>query len=240
MPIVTISRLYAAGGATIAGMVARALGVECLDRRLLVEAARQLGATVEAVAARDERTSTLRERIQRAIGAILERSAVSASPGFPDEGYVTPAQMEYLFSRTAQEAARQPITSAQEIDDRRYLEVIKRVITEAAESGEVVILGHGSQIILWDHPHAFHVFVVAPLEIRVERVMQAEGLDREATLKRMKEIDSARDAWHRKFFRVDRNDPSLYHLAVNTGRIPFEMAATLIANSIQMLEVAHP
>ena len=74
----------------------------------------------------------------------------------------------------------------------------------------------------------------------MERVVQAEGLDREAALKRMKEIDSARDAWHRKFFRVDRNDPTLYHLVVNTGHIPFEMAATMIANSIQMLEVAHP
>ena len=236
MPIVTVSRQYAAGGASIAGAVARLLGVECLDRRLLVEAARQLGATVEAVAARDERSSSLGERIQRAIGAILERSAASASPGFPDEGYVTPAQMERLFSRTAQEAARQPITSAQEIDDRRYLEVIRQVITEAAEGGKVVILGHGSQVILRDHPHAFHVFVVATLEIRVERVMQAEGLDREAALKRMKETDSARDAWHRKFFKVDRNDPGLYHLVVNTGRVPLEMAATIVANSLQMLE----
>ena len=52
-------------------------------------------------------------------------------------------------------------------------EVAERVVTAAAKSGNSVIVGRGSAYYLHDRPDAFHVFVYAPLEAKVQRLRAA-------------------------------------------------------------------
>jgi cytidylate kinase len=55
MAIVTISRELGSEGTRIAEAVARALGVECVDKEVLAEMARQAGLSVEVIAQAEER-----------------------------------------------------------------------------------------------------------------------------------------------------------------------------------------
>ena len=40
----------------------------------------------------------------------------------------------------------------------------------------------------------------------------------------------------RKFFKVDPNDPSLYHLMINTGKMSIKTAADIVVRAVQDLE----
>ena len=73
-----------------------------------------------------------------------------------------------------------------------------------------------------------HVLLVAPLEHRIDVVAGREELDAEAAAKRVHDSDKGRAAFHRKFFNIDVDDPSLYHLVLNTARFPVEEAAQVI------------
>ena len=58
------------------------------------------------------------------------------------------------------------------LDDTRYLQALEYVVKELARSPSLVILGRGSQFILKGYPGVLHVLVVAPIEVRVKRIMQ--------------------------------------------------------------------
>ena len=58
--------------------------------------------------------------------------------------------------------------------------------------------------------------------------MRESGFTTEAT-RRTAESDRARGAFYRKFWRVEVEDPKLYDLTIETSRLPFEVAAELVA-----------
>ena len=47
-----------------------------------------------------------------------------------------------------------------------------QIMHELAERGDVILVGRGGSQILKDDPQAFHVRLVAPLPVRVRRVME--------------------------------------------------------------------
>ncbi|MBI4300859.1 MAG: cytidylate kinase-like family protein [Chloroflexi bacterium] len=237
MAIVTIARQYGAGGRALGREVAGLLGADFMDREILVAAAHQLGAPVDVVEARDERSSTFGERLSQFLVSFLERSAIASSPG---DAFMGPMDVEFLLTRNPEEMVKAPITSAQQINDKRYKEILEAVVREVAAKGNVVIVGHGAQVILRHLPTAFHLYVVAPLEIRTETIMRDEKLSREAAIKRITDVDSVRGDWNRRFFRVDRDDPRLYDMVLNTGRIPMETAARVIAEAASSLKEWSP
>jgi cytidylate kinase len=73
------------------------------------------------------------------------------------------------------------------------------------------------------------VLLVAPQEQRIEEVASRDGLSPEKAAKYVHDIDKGRKAFHDKFFHVKVDDPSLYHLSINTARFSYEDAAELIA-----------
>ena len=54
-------------------------------------------------------------------------------------------------------------------------EAAEHAVAHAAKSGNSVIVGRGSAYYLHDRPDAFHVFIYAPLEAKVQR-LRAQGM----------------------------------------------------------------
>ncbi|HVC19248.1 MAG TPA: cytidylate kinase-like family protein [Vicinamibacterales bacterium] len=77
--VVTISRQMASGGAYIGQIVARRLGLAYFDREVLQQAADRLGVSAAEVAALEERSTTLWDRIAHALAF-----------GAPEAPYVPP------------------------------------------------------------------------------------------------------------------------------------------------------
>jgi cytidylate kinase len=96
-----------------------------------------------------------------------------------------------------------------------------------------VIQGRGSQFILKHHPAALHVLVVAPLADRVKRVMISEEVDAGKARKLIKEHDSSRRLFIRRFFQRDIENPDYYDMIINTKTLHFGAAARIIAGAAQ-------
>jgi CMP/dCMP kinase len=117
-----------------------------------------------------------------------------------------------------------------------YANLIGSVIYEAARSGEGVIIGHGSQVLLQDFSCAMHVLVTATAERRISNLM-GQHLTREAAEKVIHKSDSQNKGFFRFAFHKDWDDPSLYDLCVNPGKIGIERASQTIVEAARYSEL---
>ena len=226
MPIITISGQIGAGAREAGRMAAESLGLGYIDHEILAEAAATLGVPMESVASLDERTLGFGERLASMMRRFLEQSAAAGS-GDPLVGGVG---LDVVLGRTYAEATAE---GPHEVPPDRYLATMTAVILDVGQHGDVVIVGRGSQVILKDLPDTLHTLIIAPSDQRLDDTMRREGLSHDAALKRLHEVDKGRATFHRKFFKVDVDDPSLYHLTLNTGRMSIDQAAQAIADAVR-------
>ena len=220
MPVVTMSGTIASGAREIGWAAAASLGIDFVDQQLLVDAAKRLGVPVDVMAGRDERCTSFRERLAAVLRIFLERSAAGGDPLTGAGG------LEVILGRTYADLARE--REEPEVSDALYMKTMTAIIRELGDRGNIVVLGRGSQMILRDLPGALHVLALAPQELRVERLATREGVSTEEATRRVQDGDRARAAFHRKFWKVDVNDPSLYDMTLETSRLPFEVGAELV------------
>lgn len=207
MPVVTIRGQLGSGSRNIGMLVAERIDGDYVDEVITTHVAGHLGVDREDVVAKEEPTVSIWARIAHG----LERSMAY---GGSISGVYAPAWQV-------------------PVGDTHYLEALTSVITELGRSLAVVIRGRGSQFILKEHPNAFHVLVVAPLAIRVQRVMERLKLDWEGARKEVERFDSRRRVFIKRYFNTDREDPSHYHLVINTANLSYEAAADIVANALR-------
>jgi cytidylate kinase len=94
-------------------------------------------------------------------------------------------------------------------------DVAKKVVLEAASEGNAVIVGRGSAYYLHDRPDAFHVFVYAPFDEKVRRLM-ARGKSEHDAIDLAETVDRDRAEYIKKYFDVEWPDRHYFHLMVNT------------------------
>lgn len=105
-------------------------------------------------------------------------------------------------------------------------------IWHLAEAGHVILVGRGANVITAKLRNVFHVRLVGSVENRIERLEEVYDFDRRAALEYLKSQDTAKKHYLKEYFGEDIDDPQLYHLIVNTDRIPHGEAARLIANAV--------
>lgn len=225
MLLVTMSGTMGSGAREVGRLAAEILGIDYVDRQIMVDAARRLGVSAEALAERDERCAGFRDRLANMLRTFLERSAV----GGIEDPLVGSGGLEVLLARSYAEMGAEVGSSAQELDDTVYMKTVSAIISELGQRGNIVIVGRGSQVILKELPTALHVLTQAPLELCARRIVERDQLTPEEASKKVHELNSGRAAFHRKFFKVDVNDPGLYDLVIDTGRLPFTVAVEIVA-----------
>ncbi|MCH7705738.1 MAG: cytidylate kinase-like family protein [Chloroflexi bacterium] len=223
MAVVTINGPVGSGSREIGIEVARRLDYDYVDRLILAEAAKRLGATVEVLAEREQRPLSRGDRIVRFLQTIMERSA-GAGGGDP---YFGPG-LGVLLGQDYEEATSTPITSADQLVDDHYIEALREVIGDIAGAGNAVIIGRGGNLILRDHPDAFHVGIVATLEDRIRVIVAREGLSEEEAERYATDHEKAREAFLGRFFKAETNDPSTYHVTLNAHTLGQERAVDII------------
>lgn len=226
MAVLTLSSQIGAGAIDIGRLTAQQLGIDYVDQQILVEAARELGVPVEAVVTRDERTAGFGERLAHTLRHFLERSAAAgaADPMMGSSG------LDVVLGRTYSEAAAE---SSEEVTDDAYISTLTQVVNDLARHDNVVILGRGSQVILEDRPGVTHALLGAPLDYRVAAYAARHGISEDEAAKRVNEGDKGRVSFHRKFFKIDVDDPVHYHLMLNTQRMTAEQAAATLSATVR-------
>jgi cytidylate kinase len=254
MPVITISGTMGSGAREIAYLAASRLGLDFVDHEILTRAAQSLGVSVAVVEQRDERPATLGERLASLLRNFLERSALAAGdPALGPEGLGIILSRKYAdvmgerhpsqavpaqTSAATEWSAGLPFGEAEstDLDERRYIRTITGVIEALAEGGSVVVLGRGSPVILRDRPGTLHVLAMAPRDLRVQRVALRMEIPVEEAKRRAQEVDRGRAAFHRKFFKVDADDPSLFDLVIHTRRLSYEAGAELVVLAARAVE----
>ena len=231
MAVVTIDGQIGSGAPEVGALVARRLEADYVDRLVLAEAAKRMGATVEAVEEKVQESATFMARLSRAFRTLLERSAMAGSGGDPYFG----TGWENLLARPYAEEESE-ITSAQELDDQRFINTYRDVVADIAKGGNVVIVGHGASIILAEHPSALQVAVVASMDGRIARIMQRVSLDRKAAEKYTIAQENARLSYYKRYLKVSARDPMFYHIVMNMSNVKDEYAAEVISNAAVKFE----
>ena len=113
-------------------------------------------------------------------------------------------------------------------------EAAEKIVLEAGREGNCVIVGRGSAYYLRSNPCAFHVFVYAPLEDKVQRLRKLGKSEEEAYLL-AQTVDEDRAAYIKQYFEVEWPDRHLYHLMVNSS-MGEEVVVEMILDSIGMLQ----
>lgn len=118
-------------------------------------------------------------------------------------------------------------------DWRAYQTHVEGMIQAWAYKGEVVIVGRGGQMALRGWPDVCHIRVVAPLEQRVTWLQQQEGISAASARARLEASAKARANYLRRSYGVAIDDPTLYHLTLNTGLLGLSQAINLVIQTIQ-------
>ncbi len=126
------------------------------------------------------------------------------------------------------------------VDDETLKVLCESVLREAARLPPVIVVGHGAQCLFADRADALHVRLVAPLETRVERMARRTGRDPAALEEEARARDEARAGYLRHHYDRDWEDPTLYHLVVNAGRLPIPETVGLLTHLVELRAVSGP
>ena len=229
MAVVTCNGATGSGAVEVGVQAAHLLSADYVDRLILAQAAKRIGSTVEVLHLKEQHKVPLRDRLAYFLQTMLERSAMSGAGGEP---YFSPG-MEYLPAEEYTDLAQEPLTAAQRLNDQHFLEVTSGVIKELADAGDVVIIGRGSNIILKDMPGVLHVGLMTPIEQRIKIIADREHLAPKDAEKFVADMEEARVKYFRKFFKVQPDDPHLYHVVLNMGTMNVKTAAEIVAHAAQ-------
>jgi len=221
MSVVTISRQFGAAGVPIARELAKRLDAEFLDRALVAQVAMRAGIEESELESYDERLPSLWQRIAAALNTGSPELAMPASP------YLD--QISQLGTHD------------------RLVAITKAVIEEAAERGNVVIVGRGGAFILAGKPGTLHVQLHASLDARVRYLIsRVEEIPPDArpdvsSLRDLaKSVDSARAEYIRGLFNADWLDPRHYDLSIDTGRMGVDATIDVIEAAARTTNPAQP
>ncbi len=119
---------------------------------------------------------------------------------------------------------------------RGYIALVEAHILEYALRNRVVILGRGSHILLRAVPYALKARITAPLETRIERVVQKERLDRRTAQGLIEKTDRTRAGYIKSNYGEDWSDVQFYDLVFNTGLQSYEQVVELLIKGLQNLD----
>jgi cytidylate kinase len=90
-------------------------------------------------------------------------------------------------------------------------------------------------VVLREHPQALRVRLDGPVERRVRQAMRIQNVDEETARQTVRRLDRAHAAYLKQFYGVDVDDPTLYHLRIDSTAMPLEACVELIVVAARSL-----
>lgn len=109
-----------------------------------------------------------------------------------------------------------------------YCQAVQAVMLELADTGNVVIVGRAGQVILAGRRDTLHVRILAPLELRAQRLAQGQRIALSAARAQVAASDRHRRLYLKHCYQVEWNEPEFYDLVLNTARLSLEAAVDVI------------
>jgi len=127
-----------------------------------------------------------------------------------------------------------PMADSHVFDTDRMMTMMEQIIGNIAAEGNAVIVGRGAPFFLREHNDTFRVFIYAPREEKIRRLL-AIGTSREECEDLVDNVDKERVAYIKHYFNADWPVRSLYHMMINTV-MGDEKVIAAILNAMSLLE----
>jgi len=200
-PIVTLAALYGAGGSIVGPRVAERLGVPFLDREIPQAVALETGLPEKAVAEVDDEPRLSTDRLAARFGRL---STMTGGGG---------GALERL-----------------DLQERALRGHIEKVVARCRSSGGVV-LGRGGMVVLRPVPWALHVHLWGPQGPRARQGAAINGVDHRTAVQQQRAEDSGRRNYVRRVYGVDGEDPSLYHMVLDSTALNLDVCVDLVVEA---------
>ena len=202
MAVITISRQYASGGSDIARLVAQRLGWSVIDNEFIDRVAQRANLDPDEVERHEERVPGLIERLARALA--ISSPEVFVATGEPPEAVT---------------------------HEERIVTMTERVIAEAVQHGNVVMVGRGAQAYLAEWDRTLHAYISAPRMSRVEAAMRRLTIERGEAERTVDDIDEGRRRYVKAHYDRQWGHPANYHLCLNSEALTYEGCAEIIVRA---------
>jgi cytidylate kinase len=122
---------------------------------------------------------------------------------------------------------------------RSYASVLYRATTQLAEEGDVIIVGLGAGQVLKDLSNVLRLQIIAPMDVRLERVMEhgfdevAGPLSQDRARDLIRGRDRDADGYMRYLFNIDWLQPQHWDLVINTGRFSVAQSVNIVAAIVE-------
>ena len=209
--VITIARTLCSLGEATARSVAEALEYDYIDTEIIDRAAEITGLD-PAELARAEQRKPLLSRLMDTLTPLLRRG---------EHGVELPGAIVDLADIPTAPARAEAGAYAD------YESLIRSVIDEFAQRGNVVIVAHGAGMHLSGRDGVLRVLLTASHPVRVRRV-QEQGADAGDALRAVDDSDAARREFLQRFNHVERELPTHYDMVVSTDHLTVEAATGAI------------
>lgn len=102
------------------------------------------------------------------------------------------------------------------VDSECIVKFTEQVVVHAATTGNCVMVGRGSQHFLRDRQDTLRVFLYAPREDKIRRLL-ARGKNENEAEELVDTVDRERSEFIGKYFNVEWPNLPLYHIMINTS-----------------------
>ncbi|MBI4928488.1 MAG: cytidylate kinase-like family protein [Anaerolineae bacterium] len=229
MTVITISRQYGSGGDEIAERVASILGFRLFSKLLIQRAAQESGLAGEEAVDYSEDTYRVKNFIERITHWPVPIATISVPKMMPDGEVGSESHI---------------------LHDDLAINLVEKAVRAAYAAGGMVIVGRGGQVILRDQPDVLHVRIEAPMEDRVQRIkeqikrergeFQADIILRRKAQDLIVTRDYTSADYLRQYYSINWDDPSLYHMILNTGKLNVDQAAAVVVELFHQMEGVRP
>lgn len=110
-------------------------------------------------------------------------------------------------------------------------------ILHLARIGNVILVGRGAHVLARDLPGCLNVRLLGSLPVRIRHMAEHLSVTPEEAQKYIAREEGGRAMYLKDYFGVDIQDAHCYDLAINTDRVPYEDAVSLIVEQVKRLRV---
>jgi cytidylate kinase len=227
MPVITISNQIGAGGPEVGKDLAKRLGIDYLDKEIIHRVALQVNVPDEEV---EEFEAEHHSKFKSFFSTIFDLDALKKKAKVREEEleesrYDDRDKIPYHYHVNGW------------IDSDIYKQMIMKIISSLGQRRGVVIVGRGGQCVLRDNPRTLHVRFVADLEDRVAWTAKRRELSEKEARDFVHKVDTRSQDYLRFYFDCDPDQPTLYHLVLNTSRIGLDRCVEIVEQLAQDLAV---
>lgn len=155
--------------------------------------------------------------------------------GFSEQLFASKDEKRSLFSISSFFSSGKYNMSDNYLSENELFKIQGEVIQKLASEGPAIFVGRCSDYIIREREDTLDVFICAPLQDRIDRVSQREGISRQEAADLIKRSDRTRETYYNYFTFGNWGVASNYDLCIDSSLLGIEGTAAFISDYIQRM-----